>query len=399
MQNETQVQIPDSLMSTDNAPAVNGQILEVEMTADAPVEDPISADAVALHDLEQEQTDDEFQRVQDAGAALESYIELVRQAGHDGISRQAAAILNVGLKHTYAQLGLGQVTTGLEDYVTCSTLDARRSTVVSLEELEEKKKGILARLWELILKGLSKVADFFKKVFSKAEEVKEKAEDVKEKAKESKIVAGTEFEIPENIAKWIWNSIEDDQTLDVNMVAEMDAVEFTTFLLPEAVYDTIEDGFRGEEPSNAKIERVFKNYRTLAMSEGTTIHMDVVDGKPKIEFREVDSPKIQTVLKTRSPHEIHKNVVFIEELVTKLISKPAKGMTAVSKKIEEYAKLNKNASEDERENFVQATLVLINDNLDYNLIKRVSTLTMNIANAKLNAMILELTTSKIDNPE
>lgn len=399
MQNETQVQIPDSLMSTDNAPAVNGQILEVVMPVDTPSEDPISADAVALHVLEQEQTDDEFQRVQDAGAALESYIELVRQAGRDGISRQAAAILNVGLKHTYAQLGLGQVTTGLEDYVTCSTLDARRSTVVSLEELEEKKKGILARLWELILKGLSKVADFFKKVFSKAEEVKEKAEDVKEKAKESKIVAGTEFEIPENIAKWIWNSIEDDQTLDVNMVAEMDAVEFTTFLLPEAVYDTIEDGFRGEEPSNAKIERVFKNYRTLAMSEGTTIHMDVVDGKPKIEFREVDSPKIQTVLKTRSPHEIHKNVVFIEELVTKLISKPAKGMTAVSKKIEEYAKLNKNASEDERENFVQATLVLINDNLDYNLIKRVSTLTMNIANAKLNAMILELTTSKIDNPE
>lgn len=399
MQNETQVQIPDSLMTADNAPAINEHILEVVMPVDTPSEDPISTDTVALHDLEQEQTDDEFQRVQDAGVALESYIELIRQAGRDGISRQAAAILNVGLKHTYSQLGLGQVTTGLEDYVTCSSYDARRSTVVSIEELEEKKKGVLARLWDLILKGLSKVAEFFKKVFSKAEKVKEKAEEVKEKAKESKVVSGTEFEIPEIIAKWVWNSVNDDGTLDLAMTAETEVVEFVTLTLPEAVYDTIEDGFRGEKPSNDRIERVFKEYRTSVMSEGTSIHMDVVEGKPVIEFKTKDNPKIETKLKTRSPHEIHKNVVFIEELVTTMISKPRKGVLAVSKKIEEFAKLNENASNQEREDFVQDTLILIKDNLDYNLIMKVHKLALNIANAKLSAMILELATSKEDNPE
>lgn len=399
MQNETQVQIPDSLMSTDNAPAVNGQILEVEMTADAPVEDPISADAVALHDLEQEQTDDEFQRVQDAGAALESYIELVRQAGRDGISRQAAAILNVGLKHTYAQLGLGQVTTGLEDYVTCSTLDARRSTVVSLEELEEKKKGILARLWELIKKGLAAIGDFFKNLTSKASKVKEKAEDAKAKNKKSNVVEGTEFKINDIQASRVWNSLDDGSYLNVDSKAEIAAVEFANKDFPKAVYETFEMYSNYTlTKDNSPVQKLLANFNTVTLSDG----LEIVTQKGDWGWWEVGSatptdPSLTYTLKTRSPHEVDKCIGIIVKLLDVVIDKSAEGWREIDQKIQNHLNKFENADIKDKSHYITEAIKGVQKHVNNPLFRHINKNVLNIVNTKIDIIYLELATAQESN--
>lgn len=371
-----------------------------ELTAEPVVEEELETTEdqdESESDTELEEVDDsdedlekEFEQVESAKTALESYVQLLKQVGPEGISRQTTAILNLGLKHTYAQLGLQLPTTGLEDYANGSLV------MVSLEELEEKKKGILARLWELILKGLRAVGDFFKKVFSKAEKVKEKAEEVKEKAKDSKIVSGTEFEIPETLAKWIWKSVDVDQTMEVTMKPELEAINLVTQVLPGVVLDMIDDTLKDIEPSGDGMIKIFKELKPLTFSNGTVVEVTGSSDDLKLEVNVIDEPKLITKLKTRSPHEIHKNVVIIEELMDKFIKAPDEGVMKVLDRLE---LLSKDVAETRKSEFIQDALTVIKKSLDGTIDKIIASTVMNIANAKLNVMLLELATSKEDNPE
>lgn len=75
--------------------------------------------------------------------ALEAYAGLLKQAGRDGISKQAAAFMAVGLKRCDKVISTGSLTAGLEHY-DASPRSALQPAQVSLEDLRGKIKAAAA---------------------------------------------------------------------------------------------------------------------------------------------------------------------------------------------------------------------------------------------------------------
>lgn len=162
---------------------------------------PEGVDEVSV-EIDEIETEDnlqnqEYETIASANTALESYIDILKS--NDGLTRQSAAILNVGLNNCFKTLGLKQESTGLEDYVSCNSLDARTQATVSIESLLEKAKAGIKKAIEWIIERLKKLKAWYNGFGNKAKKTKEEIEDLHHLLMDKDITAGTEFKLTE---KW-----------------------------------------------------------------------------------------------------------------------------------------------------------------------------------------------------
>lgn len=95
----------------------------------------------------------------DAHTALESYAELLQEAGEAGIDQKAAAFMRVGLEHFQATLGIQQaLMPSVEAYD--GSQSQRMATSVSLEGIKEKTKAILEMLKKLLKELMASAGEF-----------------------------------------------------------------------------------------------------------------------------------------------------------------------------------------------------------------------------------------------
>jgi hypothetical protein len=114
-----------------------------------------TVDAKLKHDALVHDTD----LVLDAHTALESYAELLKEAGDAGIDKKAAAFMRVGLEHFEATLGIKQsLMPSVEAYD--GPQGQRMATGVSLEGIKEKTKSLLEMLKKLLKELMAAAGEF-----------------------------------------------------------------------------------------------------------------------------------------------------------------------------------------------------------------------------------------------
>ncbi len=158
---------------------------------------PEGVDEVSV-EIDEIETEDnlqnqEYETIASANTALESYIDILKTS--DGLTRQSAAILNVGLNNCFKTLGLKQQSTGLEDYVSCNSLDARTQATVSVESLLEKAKAGIKKAIEWIIERLKKLKAWYDNFGRKAKTTSDRVDGIQEELKGKDINPDIEFEI------------------------------------------------------------------------------------------------------------------------------------------------------------------------------------------------------------
>lgn len=134
----------------------------------------------------------------DIQASIESYIELLKQAGDKGISRQSAAFMQVDLARIDKALGTQSL--GLESF-NASPRSACQQTTISLEGLGDKLKAVGSKAVEIFEALWAKLMEFYGKVKEFISPVKEKNEALAEVGKVVADLAAGKKVNPEVIAK------------------------------------------------------------------------------------------------------------------------------------------------------------------------------------------------------
>lgn len=108
--------------------------------------------------------EDDISDLASADLALESYAELIRVAGKNGITRQSAAALQIGLRRIDRKIGV--VVASLE---SIGTMKGGRLSL-SMEEAEEqigiRKEGLADKGKAFVMKLIEKIKELYKKVMT-----------------------------------------------------------------------------------------------------------------------------------------------------------------------------------------------------------------------------------------
>lgn len=146
-----------------------GDLTEVTQIEGSPVEEvPIADDAVTPIDFDTQvnilEPLAEQARVEDAAVALEAYRQLIKDAGPDGISRQAAAFMAVGMAQIDKALGIekSQFTAALESYDSTPRSAIQRAAEVSVEAIGEKLKEAGKAIIEVIKRIIATIKKHIK---------------------------------------------------------------------------------------------------------------------------------------------------------------------------------------------------------------------------------------------
>lgn len=107
----------------------------------------------------------EAEVLSDSMEALGHYASLLRKAGPEGISRQTAAFMRVGIEHLDVITGYQETTSGLEAFTTATPRDGRIKTVISQESLMDRAKDAGKKLWAMILAAFDKAKQLWEKYF------------------------------------------------------------------------------------------------------------------------------------------------------------------------------------------------------------------------------------------
>ncbi len=163
----------------DDEDMPEAEIMEAESDADI-----AEADAV----------EDEMADIAETQEALEAYAELIRGAGLDGISQQAAAFMGVGLKAAVKHApSLEAITVSCENYDTGPRGAVTKATV-SLETLSESIKEAFRKFIEWLKKRITAGRHFFKRFTSNLMAVSSELKKLETELKEYKPVGDTQWE-------------------------------------------------------------------------------------------------------------------------------------------------------------------------------------------------------------
>ncbi|HFH4533042.1 TPA: hypothetical protein ACGJ7A_005733 [Pseudomonas aeruginosa] len=165
-------------------------LAEVDQIENNPVEEVLDADdAVQPTALDTEvtivQAEDELGRIEDAKEALEKFQGLLLQAGEDGISRQAAAFMHVGMESIDRILGIekSELTAALENYDASPRSAIQKAAVISLEDIKEKLKEAGKKALEIIKKIIAmlkqKIKEFDPKLIALDMRISKTIENIK----------------------------------------------------------------------------------------------------------------------------------------------------------------------------------------------------------------------------
>ena len=343
----------------------------------------------------------EFEQVESAKTALESYVQILKQVGPEGISRQTTTILNLGLKHTYSQLGLQLPTTGLEEY------DNGSSVMISLEELEEKKRGLLERLWELIKKGFEKLKELYNKLFGVTTKVKEKVADVEEELRTTDPDTNATIEISQAIFSKIYRSINyKTGVMESGLAAEVRAVEFACVTYPKALIEgmlnvdakSISEGHVDENPILSKAASSLGP--VIKLADGTTVLTFDKDGVTRLgvsrERNPDDYEDMPETIKVRPKIEMSLDIVNTKRIIGNIEEKLKENVKAIEKLVTTALEESKRNLEDE-DYFIKAKLyATLQKALDTKPIRHCMTAPLSIAMAKLTVLQLEINAVRDD---
>ncbi|MCT4994317.1 hypothetical protein LZK84_16880 [Pseudomonas aeruginosa] len=165
------------VVENETSADVSSVLAEVDQIENNPVEEVLDADdTVQPTALDTEvtivQAEDELGLIEDAKEALEKFQGLLLQAGEDGISRQAAAFMHVGMESIDRILGIEKsgLTAALENYDASPRSAIQKAAVISLEDLKEKLKEAGKKALEIIKKIVAmikqKIKDFNPKLIA-----------------------------------------------------------------------------------------------------------------------------------------------------------------------------------------------------------------------------------------
>ncbi|AEH03521.1 internal head protein [Pseudomonas phage PhiPA3] len=107
----------------------------------------------------------EIDRLERAQAALEGYLDLIKEAGPRGLSKQAAAIMHTGLEHIDVTCGLTVRATGMESY-DATPRSAMEAVNVDTKAIANRAREIGAKILEWIKKIFTAVQHKFNKLSS-----------------------------------------------------------------------------------------------------------------------------------------------------------------------------------------------------------------------------------------
>lgn len=387
MQEEQFVEQPEIL------PELGGDTVNDESSpeADVPSYDNIVDDST----LEAEQTHadalaEDTERYESATATLEAYIGLMQSAGSAGITRQSAAIMNVGLKQIYKTLDIGDVGTGLESYISGD------DTTVSIESLKEKAKAAGKWIWEKIIKAVKALYAFGESLVGKVAQVHAKAKELAEAVKNNKTVAGVEFELPINLSTALYASIGDRDTLDHGNSTELQLIEIFVMDIPNAVTEDFIAVASGKEAGgeSSALTAQFKRFH------GGII---LANGLEVLSFKNGEDWSIGTKshpytgeplkLKTRSWFEMAKSLKTAMAVLDIYKDRAAKSVKRISEAIDKaYAGLE--GIEEERAEANKEHIAHLSRYLSNPLHRQVTATILNNTRAKIAAVGLELEAGK-----
>lgn len=128
---------------------------------DAPLDSDNTLEMMGAPLAEQSHINNQIGQVLEVRESMEQYVALIKQAGRDGISKQAAAFMRVGLEHCNRVLGTSDLTVGLED------MDAEPRSAIQPSNV--KPGGLKDKIKE----AGAKVIAWLKEMWAKAKEFTE----------------------------------------------------------------------------------------------------------------------------------------------------------------------------------------------------------------------------------
>lgn len=170
--------------------ALENQEDDATATATAGPEDAANSSDTALLDTNDSAAEGETENAAvdeavDAVSSLEAFAVALESANKEGgLSREGAAVLNIGLEHLYTRLGYeagATKTVSLENFGQASSRTG--ATQIALEGVKEKIKEIWAAIIAHIKKAIEWVKGHFTKIFGTAEKMQKRAKALSEASK------------------------------------------------------------------------------------------------------------------------------------------------------------------------------------------------------------------------
>jgi hypothetical protein len=185
---------------------------EVFGTVDAVTEEKKDMVPIDMLGAELGEIQHELEVVEDARASLEAYDKFLQQAGPDGITRQTAAAMYIGLARIDRQLGQrSALVASMEDNDLAETTNRNKMVKaegVDSEAINGRGKQLWEKLKELVAKLMAKLKKAWEFFTSKVKEAKEKAvkvgEDIKTWAGPNGPTGGRKVDVPGPIASVVF---------------------------------------------------------------------------------------------------------------------------------------------------------------------------------------------------
>lgn len=130
--------------------------------------------------------DHDIEEIVEASAALEGYIQVMKQNPYDGISKQTAQAMLVGLTRIDKLVGQkSELVAALEAEAFDNPRIGQEKSSVDKEGLAGRAKQLWAKFKELILQAVAKAKALWQKITDENKQTAEKAEDLKDNARQN----------------------------------------------------------------------------------------------------------------------------------------------------------------------------------------------------------------------
>jgi hypothetical protein len=237
-------------------PAGTGQMLPEDQigatqipTSMLPTNNPLYDSLAIQPELAEAEASDQVDQLADAIVTMEGYRSLIRQAGHDGISGQSAAMMRIGLERIEKLIGTTSMMAALEDFAVDKIDNRSNKSAVNVDQ--GKSDSMLKKIIDQLKAWINKLIEEGKKLWDrltdKKERLKENIAQTRESVKTSKGPNGPKGQrriVPfQKVARFtcIKGKFDGDLTSLENLIA------FVNKGYPEAVTRAIEASADGSE--------------------------------------------------------------------------------------------------------------------------------------------------------
>ena len=294
----------------DDEDMPEAEIMEAESDADI-----AEADAV----------EDEMADIAETQEALEAYAELIRGAGLDGISQQAAAFMGVGLKAAVKHApSLEAITVSCENYDTGPRGAVTKATV-SLETLSESIKEAFRKFIEWLKKRIAAGRHFFKRFTSNLMAVSSELKKLETELKDYKPVGDTQWET--KVSEILFTG---DRFTGYDVEQLIEPSKFIVEDLPKlqtSVIKKVTEKIKRADPEKLTKEDSFEIFASFTdiikqgnyqLPGGRNIEFDLEKGVQLVSDDDFSVPDKQLTL-TRTVSELRKGITDARKCMTVLL--------------------------------------------------------------------------------